>query len=166
MSSKVIQKNSFKKIDITGVYAYADPAHLRDRELWRGFLGSVLPVVLPQLSENIDYFISEALSDSIDDLIFVEDFDTEDKHAMRKISAHVAESIGVPLEFALASFYESDNDINLPTKLHKFHYIPVKKHIKVHQEESMIAVWLSRFHQVCNEKKFLVYIEMWKDWLT
>lgn len=158
--------DNFIKIDLTSVYAYADPAHARDRELWRGFLGSVLPLLLPQHAESIDDFIMDSLTESIEDLVIEEHFDDNGLHAMRLISAHIAESIGVSLEFALASFYDSEYDINLPTKLYKFHYIPVKKHIKETQEENMINTWLMRFHKVCNEKSFLGYIEMWKDWLS
>lgn len=157
-------KLSANAFDLLGIYAYADTSHARDRVLWRGFLSSVLSFIFPQHIDNIDIFITNSLTQDIDELVkhAIEGSD----HAMRTISTNIAESIGVPFEFALASFYDEECDINLSTKLYKFNYIPVKKHTKESQEESMISEWLTRFNEVCNEKKFIVYIEMWKDLLS
>ncbi len=165
MARHLKKLNKKSQIDMTSLYAYADPSHARDRELWRGFLGSVLPVLMPQHAENIDDFILSSLVERVEDLVLKGDFSKAKLPVMRKISAHIAESIGVSAEFALAAFYDSEEDVNLPTKLYKFHNFPVKKHIKDTQEENMIGVWLERFHQVSNEKSFLTDVDTWKDLL-
>jgi len=159
-------KEHVDNIDITRVYAYLDASHARDRQLWRGFLSCVLPHILPQHSENIDKFIIDSLVDEAEELIENKANLTQINRAVHTISTFIARSIDVSEELALAAFYDNEYNVNMPTKLYKFHHIPVKQHTKIAQEENMVEMWIQRFHQVCHKRKFISYVEIWKDWLS
>ena len=73
----------------------------------------------------------------------------------------LAKEIGVPPEFALASFYEG----GVPTKLYKIKYKPIKKSVKVHNEDKMIGGWLADLAKIQEDKKFIKAVEKWRSWL-
>lgn len=166
-------------LDVTGVYAYADSSYERDRELWRGFLSCVLPIILPHSSDTIDQIIIESLAESVEDLssrgltagttgtkkldpVVKPRDDTGQGHAIRGISVHIAKAIGVPPEFALASFYNSEYSGEMSTKLHKIHHKSFKKQILILKEENMINDWLANFDKIRTDKQFLDIVEAWK----
>ena len=165
MARRFVREENFHNVDLTGVYAYADSSHARDRELWRGFLGCILPVILPNHTDIIDEMISNSLVDSIEDLVIKRDFLTQERHAIHIISTHIAKAIGVPPEFALASFYNCEYGGKMPTKLYKFHYKPVKKKTLLLQEDNLIGKWLVNFEKMRTDKQFLDFIEIWKGQL-
>lgn len=150
-------------LDMTGVYAYTDSSYARDRELWRGFLSYVLPTVIQYTSENIDHEISGAVVYSTDELTIKipQTSGFEHGQAIRLISTFIAKEIGVPPEFALASFYEG----KLPTKLYSFKPTPIKKKRQAQKEDKLIAGWLVNFAKVQTDKSFLNKTEKWMTWI-
>ena len=148
-------------LDLTGVSAYSDSSHARDRELWRGFLSYALPVVMAHDVENLEKYLAEAVVYSFDELTAKGSENASQAEVIRCISTLLAKEIGVPPEFALASFYEGE----VPTKLYKIKYKPLKKSVKVHQEDKMIGGWLADLAKVQEDKKFIKTVETWKKWL-
>lgn len=165
MAHRFSKKRKIYDLDLTGLYAYMDVSHARDRELWRGFLSCVLPSILPYHSDVIDNFLTDALVESAEDLAISGNFSQTQNHAVRTISAHIAQAIGVPTEFALASFYNCDYAGFMPTKLYQFHYKQPKKQTLLLQEENMVQNWLANFEYIRSDKQFLDFIETMKGQL-
>jgi hypothetical protein len=157
------------ELDMTGVYAYADTSHARDRELWRGFLSYVLPSIIPCDPEILEKNLAQAVVYSFAELsIGVHKTKNKEKSGtqgqgdvLRRISAMLAKEIGISAEFALASFYEG----KVPTKLYRLKQRPLKKSSKVHKEDAMIARWLSSFSRVQADKKFIKLTQKWHQWM-
>lgn len=149
-------------IDLTGVSAYSDSSHARDRELWRGFLSYALPVVMSFDSENLEKYLADAVVYSFEELTVKGDSNATQPEILRCISTLLAKEIGVPPEFALASFYEGE----VPTKLYKIKYKPTRKSAKAHQEDRMIGGWLADLAKVQEDKKFIKTVEKWRTWLS
>ncbi len=151
------------ELDMLGVYAYADSAHARERELWRGFLSYALPVVMSSSSEAIDKCLTESIVYHVDELT-VRGGDEVDTHeSMRCISAQLAKEIGVPPEFAVACFFEGE----LPTKLYKIksRSHKHKKGLKAREEDHVISGWLEHLSALQSDNRFLNKVEKWKTWL-
>jgi hypothetical protein len=148
-------------IDMLGVYAYADSAHARERELWRGFLSYALPVVMSSNSDFIDKCLSESIVYHLEELTAKGGVGVDSHESMRCISALLAKEIGVSPEFALASFFEGE----VPTKLHKMKLSHKKKSTKVKEEDQVIAMWLAHLGQIQGDSKFINQVERWKSWL-
>ncbi len=148
-------------LDLTSISAYSDASHARDRELWRGFLSYALPVVMAYEAENLEQQLADAVVYSFDELTAKANDSASSGEVIRCISTLLAKEIGVPPEFALASFYEGA----VPTKLYKVKYKSLKKSAKVHQEDKMIGNWLADLAKVQEDKKFIKTVENWKKWL-
>ncbi|MGY3804803.1 hypothetical protein ACWNT8_12105 [Pigmentibacter ruber] len=149
------------ELDLTGVSAYSDPSHARDRELWRGFLSYALPVIMANEVENLEQQLADAVVYSFEELTTSVGESASKEEIIRNISTLLAKEIGVPPEFALASFYEGE----VPTKLYKVKYRTMKKSAKAHQEDKMIGTWLADLAKVQEDKKFIKMVENWKKWL-
>lgn len=148
-------------LDLTSISAYADSSHSRDRELWRGFLSYVLPLVMSYDSGSLEQDLADAVVYSFEELTAIGGRDATQYENLRCISALLAKEIGVPPEFALASFYEGE----IPTKLYKMKYKSVKKNTKINNEDKMIGGWLSDLAKIQEDKKFVKLVEQWKAWL-
>lgn len=148
-------------LDLTGVSAYSDSSHARDRELWRGFLSYALPLIMAFDTEYLEKYLADAVVDSFEELTAKGGRSATQPEVLRCISTLLAKEIGVPPEFALASFYEGE----VPTKLYKIKYRPIKKSLKIHQEDKMIGGWLSDLAKVQGDKRFIKTVEKWRVWL-
>ncbi|APJ03981.1 hypothetical protein [Silvanigrella aquatica] len=149
-------------LDLTGVSAYADSSYVRDRELWRGFLSYALPVVMAFDAENLEQDIADSVVYSFEELTAKGGKRISQYENLRCISTMLAREIGVPPEFALASFFEGE----VPTKLYKIKYKPVKRAVKSSHEDKMIGGWLADLAKVQDDKKFIKAVEKWKSWLS
>lgn len=155
------------ELDMLGIYAYADAAHARERELWRGFLSYALPVVMASSSEAIERCLMESIVYQVEELTARGGVDVGAHESMRCISALLAKEIGVAPEFALASFFEGD----LPTKLYQIKKNPIKKRAKAKakskakEEDAVIASWLAHLAKIQGDNRFLNQVEKWKTWL-
>lgn len=149
------------ELDMLGVVAYADSAHARERELWRGFLSYALPVVMSSSSEMIDQCLTESIVYQVEELTASGGVG-DTRSSMRCISTMLAKEIGVSPEFALASFFEGD----VPTKFYKIKPSKNrKKGLKPKQEDAVIATWLAHLARIQGDNKFLNQVERWKSWL-
>ena len=148
-------------LDLTGVSAYSDASHARDRELWRGFISYALPLVLAHDVDHLEKYLAEAVVYSFEELTAKGNENATQSEAIRCISTLIAKEIGVSPEFALASFYEGE----VPTKLYKIKSKPIKKSVRAHQEDKMIGAWLADLAKLQEDKKFLNTVETWKKWL-
>jgi hypothetical protein len=148
-------------LDLTGVSAFSDSSHARDRELWRGFLSYALPVVMACEPSHLEQYLADAIVYSFDELTAKGNNNASQPEIIRCISTLLAKEIGVPPEFALASFYEGE----VPTKLFKIKHVHLKKSMKAAQEDKMIGTWLADLAKVQDDKKFIKLVEKWKAWL-
>lgn len=148
------------ELDMVGVYAYADHAHARDRELWRGFLSCALPLIIAKSNDDTDKIISAAMVTELNGLTLKGGQEADVGERVRYISAMLAKEIGVSSEFALASFFDGD----APTKLHKINFYKRKKRTEEHAENHMIALWLDHLGRMQGDKKFARTMENWKSW--
>lgn len=148
------------ELDMVGVYAYADHAHARDRELWRGFLSCALPLIIAKSNDDTDKIISAAMVSELTELTLKGGSEADVGERVRYISAMLAKEIGVSSEFALASFFDGE----APTKLHKVNLRRRGKRVQEHDENTMIALWLEHLGRMQNDKKFARTIENWKSW--
>lgn len=149
------------ELDMLSVTAYSDASHARDRELWRGFLSYALPVVMAFDTVSIEKYLAEAVVYNFEELTIKGGGQASKTEVLRFISALLAKEIGVPPEFALASFFEGE----VPTKLYKIHNLPAKKKKKTRQEDAMIGAWLACLAKVQSDKKFIKNAEKWRHWL-
>jgi len=150
------------ELDLTGVSAYSDVSHARDRELWRGFLSYALPIVMAFERTNLEKDLADAVVYSFEELTARSSDNASNHEVLRYISSLLAKEIGVPPEFALASFYEGES----PTKLYKIKYKNFKKKKKMSLEDRMIGGWLANLAKVQEDKKFINKVETWKAWLA
>jgi hypothetical protein len=148
-------------IDTLGLYAYADAANARERELWRGFLSYALPVVMSMSPKAIDQCLSEAVVYHMEELTARGDASAPPTESIRCISIILAKEIGVSPEFALAAFFEGE----LPTKLFRMKVQSKKKSAKLKAEDNVIANWLLQVSKLQTDNKFLNQVEKWKIWL-
>jgi hypothetical protein len=149
------------ELDVLGVYAYADSAHARERELWRGFLSYALPIVMASNPESMSRCLAESIVYHFDDLTASEGTTMDAHEAVRCISTQLAKEIGVPPELALASFFEGQ----LPSKLYKTKLLSSKKRTREKNENSVISSWFSHLVRLQSDNRFLNKVENWKSWL-
>lgn len=148
--------------DIMTVSAYSDSSYARDRELWRGFLGYTLPIVMSMDVGEVEKYLGGAIVYSLSELTASGGANTPVSDNIRSISIQLAKEIGLPPEFGLASFFEG----KVPTRLYRMKSKPyiTNKSKKEKKEDNMIAEWLSALAKIQGDKKFLRTVERWKSW--
>lgn len=148
-------------LDMVSVYAYADAAHARERELWRGFLSYAIPVIMSFNVEEFDKFLFEAVVDSLEDLKPQNGGRMDLLQSIRCISVLLAREINVSPEFAFAAFYDG----NTVTRTYQVKGKSGKKTLKPHEEDALIGQWLSNLAGMQDDERFKGTVEKWKNWL-
>jgi hypothetical protein len=141
-------------VDSLTLYAYADKSQLHERELWRGFLLMLLPVLLEVDGSELAEAFDEATIDDAERLMETAGTLTNVGSLVRVISGTLALALGLPAEFGLAAFLES----NPPTRIHA----PRLKQLKLTDDELM-SRWLLRFTRIRADDDFLEMAADWKD---
>lgn len=150
----------FITFDSLSVCAYADAAHTREKELWRGFLSYSLPSLLALESSLIDEILSKSIVYNLDDLKVSAGQRPEETESFRAISGLLAQHIGLSIEFGIAAFLDG----HMPTKLHKLNTKNSSRK-KIKKEDNLIARWLLNLSKVSQDRRFLNACEQWRSWL-
>ena len=146
-----------QSLDLVSLYAYADKAHVFDREAWRGFLGFVLPLLLGADAGEIEELLESAVTKTPDILLKEVDEPHDAASFVRVISVNLAEVLGIPLELGLAAFL----DCNLPTRT--IHFATGKQNAT---EQTLVAEWLGRFSKLNDEKRLSQLVQEWRQVLV
>ena len=144
-------------LDLLTLYAYSDRVHAKDRELWRGFLSFLLPVLLEIESAEIDRLVEAALSRSAEDVLAQLSEPSTPQSVLRVISAQLAQTLDLPAEMGIACFLE----INVPTRAH----LVKPSSLKI-KDETVVARWLNRFTKAQHHEEFAEMVALWKEQLA
>ena len=140
-------------VDSLTLYAYADKSQARERELWKRFLQLLLPVLLEVDANEMAEIFDEAGVDSAEDIIETATSLSDAPRLVRVVSGALALALGLPAEFGLAAFLDS----NPPTRIHA----PRAKLLRLTDEELMTR-WLARFTRIQDDDEFLQMAADWK----
>lgn len=145
-------------VDSLTLYAYADKSQSRERELWKRFLKLLLPVLLEADADEVAEAFDDALVDSVEAIVEplsgkVQTLQTAGE-LVRVISGTLALTLGLPAEFGLAAFLES----NPPTRIHAARAAALRI-----TDEELITRWLGRFSRIQNDDDFLEMAADWKE---
>ena len=145
-------------VDSLTLYAYADKSQSRERELWKRFLKLLLPVLLEADAGEVAEVFDEAVVDSVDAILEPLSGETASLQSagelVRVISGTLALALGLPAEFGLSAFLES----NLPTRIHAARASAVRV-----TDQELITRWLGRFSRIQSDDDFLEMAADWKD---
>ena len=150
--------SDFASIDLVSISAYSDKHYRYDRELWRSFLGYTTPKILPLKQIAFETAVKSAVVDQLAALVSKNKNTFSLNEKIRSLSISLAEEISSNPNFGLASFFEG----KLCTKHYKV--LKPKKISRAMREDFMLATWLSEFHTLKKEKKFLKKVALWKTW--
>jgi hypothetical protein len=145
-------------VDSLTLYAYADKSQSRERELWKRFLKLLLPVLLEADADEVAEVFDEAVVDSVDAIMEPLSGKTASLQTagelVRVISGTLALALGLPAEFGLSAFLES----NPPTRIHAARASAVRV-----TDQELITRWLGRFSRIQSDDDFLEMAADWKD---
>ena len=141
-------------LDLLALYAYSDRVHTKDRELWRGFLAFLLPVLLEIESGVIEHWIDSAQSRSPEDVLAKFGDTASAENVLRMISAELAQVLDLPAELGVAAFLE----VNVPTRAH----LVKPSSLKI-KDETMVARWLNKFTKAQHHEEFAEQAARWKE---
>lgn len=142
------------RFDLLSLYAYADKAHAKDRDLWRNFLVFLLPVLFEAESSEIGRCVDDAILRSPEECL--KSFSSQPlarADIVRMASVGLADALGLPGEMGLAAFIEC----NPPTRAHA-----VRARGKLSSDEALVSRWLNRFSKVQEDHAFAGAAADWK----
>jgi len=151
-------------LDMVTVYAYADSAHARERELWRGFLSYALPVVMSFHVDEFDSILFESVVNSLEDLKPHEEDQMDIFQSIRCISVLLAKEINVTPEFAFAAFYDGQTP-SRTYQVKKGRSVSGKA-MKPQEEDELIGQWLSSLAHRQDDEAFKNTVNKWKSWFV
>lgn len=141
-------------VDSLSLYAYADKSQQREREVWRRFLLLLLPVLLEADADELTDIFDDALVDDPDVLVSSSNLLRSAPSLVHIMSATLALALGLPAEFGLAAFLES----NPPTRVHA----QPTRALRL-TDEDLMSLWLTRFTRIQADDEFLGMAADWKE---
>lgn len=139
--------------DLLTVYAHADKAHARDRELWRDFMGFLVPLLFEVEAASVERAIEHAVCRSPEEVLAHLDEPQTHMEVLRAVSVDLAYALHLPPEFGVAAFAEC----NVPTRVHL---------LKIGQgkstDQAIINKWLKRFSKIQQDNEFAERMSEWK----
>jgi hypothetical protein len=142
------------RVDLLTLYAYSDKTHTQQRELWRGFLALVFPILLEFDASEFERLIEHAQCRSVDSLLRATESPESLTEFLWTASGQFAESLGFEPELGLSAFLE----VELPTRIHSIQPL----HGLGGKSDSVIAQWLQAFRSVQQRPEFLEIAAEWK----
>lgn len=142
------------RVDLLTLYAYSDKIHSQQRELWRGFLALVFPVLLELDANEFERLIENAQCRSVDSLLRATESPESLTEFLWTASGQFAESLGFEAELGLSAFL----DVELPTRIHSIHSVQGVSN----KGDAVIAEWLQAFRSVQQRPEFLEIATEWK----
>lgn len=142
------------RVDLLTLYAYSDKTRSHQRELWRGFLALIFPVLLEFDAGEFERLIENAHCRSVDALINATNSPETVSQFLWTASGQFAESLGFDAELGLSAFLE----VELPTRIHSIQSLQGV----TDKSDSLIAEWLQAFRSVQQRPEFLEIVAEWK----
>lgn len=143
------------RVDLLTLYAYSDKTHAHQRELWRGFLALIFPVLLEFDASEFERLIETAHCRSVDRMINATESPENISEFLWTASGQFAESLGFEAELGLSAFL----DVELPTRIHA-----IQKTGGVQdKDDALIGEWLQAFRKVQQSPEFLEITTEWKQ---
>lgn len=142
------------RVDLLTLYAYSDKTHTHQRELWRGFLALVFPVLLEFDAGEFERLVENAHCRSVEALLRATDSPESVSEFLWTASGQFAESLGFEAELGLSAFL----DVDLPTRIHSIQTFQNS----VNKNDSLISEWLQAFRKIQQSPEFLEITAEWK----
>lgn len=141
------------RVDLLTLYALSDKAHAKQRELWRGFLALVMPILLEYEASEFERMLESAQCRSVETMLSAVDAPADVGQLVWSVSGTFAELLGFEAELGLAAFL----DVNLPTRIHA-----VGGGLSAGKDEAIISHWLKAFREIQQRPEFLEITAEWK----
>ncbi|MEY3901032.1 MAG: hypothetical protein RL189_338 [Pseudomonadota bacterium] len=141
------------RVDLLTLYALSDKAHAKQRELWRGFLALVMPILLEYEASEFERVLESAQCRSVETMLAAIEEPTDVGQLVWSVSGTFAELLGFEAEMGLAAFL----DVNLPTRIHA-----VGGGLSAAKDEAIISHWLKAFREIQQRPEFLEITSEWK----
>lgn len=141
------------RVDLLTLYALSDKAHAKQRELWRGFLALVMPILLEYEASEFERLLDSAHCRSVETMLAALDEPEDVSQLVWSVSGTFSELLGFEAELGLAAFL----DVNLPTRIHA-----VGGGLSAVRDEVIISHWLKAFREVQQRPEFLEITSEWK----
>jgi hypothetical protein len=141
------------RVDMLTLYAFTDKVHAQQRELWRGFLALVMPVLLEFDSSEFERLLESAHCRSIETMLKAVDEPHSVEQLIWSLSATFSELLGLEPELGLSAFL----DVNLPTRAHS-----IRLGVSTSKDHAIVGRWLRSFRQIQQRPEFLEMTSEWK----
>ncbi len=141
------------RVDMLTLYAFSDKAHAKQRELWRGFLSLVLPVLVELDPSEFERLLENSQCRSVEQMLKAVDEPEDLSQLIWSISGQFAEILGFDAELGLAAFL----DVSLPTRVHSIGFTQ-----SANKENAVVTGWLRAFREVQQRPEFLEITQEWK----
>ncbi|MEY2988897.1 MAG: hypothetical protein RJB13_2418 [Pseudomonadota bacterium] len=142
------------RVDLLTLYAYSDKSHSHQRELWRGFLALVFPILLEFDAGEFERLIENAQCRSVDSLLRATESPESLTEFLWTASGQFAESLGFEAELGLSAFL----DVELPSRIHSLQSLQSSGD----KSNSLISEWLQAFRGVQQRPEFVEIATEWK----
>ncbi|MEY4064243.1 MAG: hypothetical protein RIR26_451 [Pseudomonadota bacterium] len=141
------------RVDMLTLYAFSDKTHAKQRELWRGFLALVMPVLLECEAGEFERLLEAAQCRSIEELMSALELPQTPSELVWVISGQFSDALGFEAELGLSAFL----DVNLPTRVHT-----VPRGHTANKEDAVVGLWLKAFRDVQQRPEFLEITQEWR----
>lgn len=141
------------RVDLLTLYAFSDKAHAKQRELWRGFLTLIMPVLLECEASEFERMLESAQCRSVEQMIQSIDEPKTVGELIWAVSAQFADVLGFEPELGLSAFL----DVSLPTRVHAVGFSHSQN-----KDNSVVGLWLKAFRDIQQRPEFVEIINEWK----
>ncbi|MBM3381489.1 MAG: hypothetical protein FJY29_03515 [Betaproteobacteria bacterium] len=141
------------RVDMLTLYAFSDKAHAKQRELWRGFLALVVPVVVELDPSEFERLLESSQCRSVEQMLKAVDEPEDLSQLIWSVSGQFSEILGFEPELGLAAFL----DVSLPTRVHSIGLAQSDS-----KDNAVITGWLKSFREVQQRPEFLEITQEWK----
>ena len=141
------------RVDLLTLYAFSDKAHAKQRELWRGFLALIMPVLLECDASAFERMLENAQCRSLEQMLAAIDAPKSSSELIWSVSGQFSEILGFESEFGLSAFL----DVSLPTRVHSIGQVQSQS-----RENATVALWLKSFRELQQRAEFLEITNEWK----
>lgn len=141
------------RVDLLTLYAFSDKAHAKQRELWRGFLTLIMPVLLECEASEFERMLESAQCRSVEQMIQSIDEPKTVGELIWAVSAQFADVLGFEPELGLSAFL----DVSLPTRVHAVGFSHSQN-----KDNLVVGLWLKAFRDIQQRPEFVEIINEWK----
>ncbi len=142
------------RVDLLTLYAFSDKTHAKQRELWRGFLALVMPILLECDASEFERILESAQCKSVETMLNAIENPQSAEQLVWSISATFSEALGFESELGLSAFL----DVELPTKVHS---VGGGSHASS-KDDAIVTHWLKSFRAIQQRPEFLEITTEWK----